>query len=659
MEKVRYLILLLVLCFLVGVVGQQPVTADAPTIDPDEVIEIEENEDNETEEDPEDETIIETDLIIFAVSAGGNNNSGELIELKKTVSDPLLLTGMVINYQNKSGTIKSVFEFSEGTIMNGDSLLFRFKNSSSGSDESADLTYSSPNLAQDGGKVSLELFGEEIDSVCWGAFPDCNGPKKFVSNPQTTLVRDLETMEFSHQENYEPEREDGREALILPGENDEGGTGDNNGGDSGDDGGEDGEEIITPVCQGLRFSEILTYFDQDRSEQFIELFNPLARNINIEGCAIRYKNKMYKLQGVVLKNSYFVVYPKDLGFVLTKNPTNSNLIELVDRDGGVVDSLIFYKGQKKSVALAQFGFSDDEEEEWRQTYKPTPGAENIYQATKTNETDEKEDEEEENEKKEPVCKGLQFSEILTYYESEKSEQFIEFYNPTASLIRLDGCSLKYKNKLYALQGVVKPEGHFVFYPSGFNLTKNPVNSNLLEIIDADESVVDSLTYYNGQKKAVAFAQFGYNKDGSELWLQTYLPTPGDDNDYQKYKTCPEGKVINEETGNCVRTVSLSTALAECPEGYYRNPLTNRCKKYTTTTSTLKECAEGYERNPLTNRCRKIVKNDGAEYEVREEKFEEKSSFVAVWAIAAVGAIGVVYVLFEYRKELAKLVKKKK
>lgn len=260
---------------------------------------------------------------------------------------------------------------------------------------------------------------------------------------------------------------------------------------------------------------------------------------------------------------------------------------------------------------------------------------------------------------EPKCAGLQFSEILSYYESNKNEQFIEFFNTTADQINLEGCAVKYKNKTYPLEGIVAAEGFFVYYPTNFVLTKNPTNSNVIEIIDATGETVDRLEYFNGQKKAVAFAQFGYDGDGKEQWLQTYAATPGRENNYQKYKTCPEGKVINEETGNCVEKTSLNTGLAECPAGSYRNPLTNRCKKYATAASTeLKACAEGYERNPETNRCRRIVTNEGSSYGLLADNFEEKSSFVAIWAIVGVGILGALYVIYEYRKEISKLFKKK-
>ena len=108
----------------------------------------------------------------------------------------------------------------------------------------------------------------------------------------------------------------------------------------------------------------------------------------------------------------------------------------------------------------------------------------------------------------PHCRSLEFSEILSYYESAKSEQFIEFYNGGVNAVDLEGCKLRYKNKKYVLGGVVEPEGYLAYYPVGFSLTKNPVNSNKLELIDADDSVVDVLEYPNGQRKGTAYALLG-------------------------------------------------------------------------------------------------------------------------------------------------------
>lgn len=256
---------------------------------------------------------------------------------------------------------------------------------------------------------------------------------------------------------------------------------------------------------------------------------------------------------------------------------------------------------------------------------------------------------------EPQCREVEFSEILTYYESASAEQFVELYNRGEEAVNLEGCFVKYKNANYALLSKVAEHGFVVFYPArdwGTTLTKNPTSSNKLQIIDTDGEVVDTLVYYSGQKKGLSLAKMGYNADGSKSFRQTYSPTPGSENNYQQYKTCPAGKVINLETGNCVSEVAAVTTLAACPAGKYRNPLTGRCKSYATTASTeLKPCAEGYERNPETNRCRKIVTNTGAEYPVTMGTFEEKKEMTSVFAIAAVVVAGIGYIAFQYKDEL--------
>lgn len=246
------------------------------------------------------------------------------------------------------------------------------------------------------------------------------------------------------------------------------------------------------------------------------------------------------------------------------------------------------------------------------------------------------------------CKGMQFSEILSYYETSKSEQFVELYNTKSEQILLDGCQIRYKNKNYNLKGIVGPEGYYVYYPEGFNLTKNPTNSNTLELIDTDGATIDRLEYKNGQRKGTAYAFVGYDDVGEEIWKTTYAPTPGAPNNYQEFRTCEEGKVINEATGNCVKVTTVVQKI--CKEGQYLNVLTGRCN--TIKTASAKVCKEGYHLNSETNRCRKVVQNNGANYSLAPESYDEQSSFVALWAVLGVVAVGVGYLGYEFRHEIA-------
>ena len=248
------------------------------------------------------------------------------------------------------------------------------------------------------------------------------------------------------------------------------------------------------------------------------------------------------------------------------------------------------------------------------------------------------------------CKNMQFSEILSYYETIKTEQFVELYNTGSEQVLLDGCKIRYKNKDYLLNGLVKPEGYFVYYPEGFSLTKNPTNSNALELIDTDETVIDRLVYPNGQRKGTAYAFIGYDNNGEEIWRTTYAPTPGAPNNFQEFRACEEGKVINEATGNCVKVTSVKPKV--CKAGYYLNPLTGRCKKIENKQE--KTCKEGYYLNPETGRCKRIKENNGADYSLEPESYEESSAFVALYAVLGVVLVGLVYVIYEFRHEISKL-----
>ena len=250
----------------------------------------------------------------------------------------------------------------------------------------------------------------------------------------------------------------------------------------------------------------------------------------------------------------------------------------------------------------------------------------------------------------PQCKGLIFSELLSYYEESQSEQFIEFYNAGAEQILLDGCSVRYKGKMYPLTGIVKPEQYYVRYLADFKLTKNPNNANLLELVDVNGEVVDKMGYLNGQRKGTAWALIGYDEKGGAIWRTTYAPTPGEPNNYQEYRSCEAGKVINETTGNCVKVTVVEEKT--CPAGQYLNPLTGRCRKIEAAKTT--SCKEGYVLNEETGRCRKIKENNGADYSLVEETYEEKTSFVALNLVIAVIIVGALVVVFEFRKEILRL-----
>ena len=246
------------------------------------------------------------------------------------------------------------------------------------------------------------------------------------------------------------------------------------------------------------------------------------------------------------------------------------------------------------------------------------------------------------------CDNLLITEVYSFFETSSSEQFIEIYNP-GDECRLDGLSINYKNKNYPMGGKIGGREYFAFRDESLMLTKNPTSANTIAVVSDNGEVIDEMQYPHGQKMGLSYILKDLNNRDS--WALSYARTPGAENIYQEFQACSEGKVINEETGNCVNEEQVAETV--CPEGKVLNPETGRCKKEETE-SGLAECAEGYERNPETNRCRKIQDTDGSEYAPKtavETSFEEPKRFIAYGLLVVAVLAGVVYVIIQYRDEL--------
>lgn len=100
----------------------------------------------------------------------------------------------------------------------------------------------------------------------------------------------------------------------------------------------------------------------------------------------------------------------------------------------------------------------------------------------------------------------------------------------------------------------------------------------------------------------------------------------------------------------------SKILNPCREGYFRNPETGRCKKITTVNKE-KPCPKGQEKNPETKRCRKVkilAKNTGADYPILSTKDNTQQVFTATLLVALVLFSSLIYVIFQFRKEIGKV-----
>ncbi|MGN1312994.1 MAG: hypothetical protein ACI4VS_02310 [Candidatus Nanosyncoccaceae bacterium] len=263
--------------------------------------------------------------------------------------------------------------------------------------------------------------------------------------------------------------------------------------------------------------------------------------------------------------------------------------------------------------------------------------------------------------------------IITEYQSYTDLPFVEIYNNSAITRDISGCQIRYKNTVQRLSGLISPGAYYASYD--IKLSKNPSTMPAIQIIDEQGNVIDEVAQASKQRKDTSMILVA--DGGKMVWKRSYVPTPSAENIFQEFQTCPEGKVINPLTGNCIKETATTNLICPegkylniltgrcktietkksttCKDGYYLNPLTGRCKKKTST-KTPTECKEGYERNPETNRCRKIAKNSGDEYKVKpikETEYDNPQIFVATGAIIGLVILAVVCVCFQFRKEIKK------
>jgi len=403
---------------------------------------------------------------------------------------------------------------------------------------------------------------------------------------------------------------------------------------------------------------------------FVEIRNVSGHELSLTGVSLRYNDKIiYQFDG----------FGADEGSILLKYSASPNNIEAdaqytsnLAMDKGlielwvgdeVVDSICWGSEgcmSKFTLAATQTRslvrcIEDDCETEWSYIlgYEPEYGA--LRVAVNENTTDDEPSADSiPTAERSVTCGMLRFSEILTYYVDSPDEQFIELYNTSDETADLDGCFLRYKNKTYAMSGLVAPKGYYLWKNLPVTLTKNPSTENLLEIVDKTGKVWTQMAYPSGQKKGLAYALVLPVGEDEYIWLSTYRSTPGAANIYQEFRDCPSGKVINTQTGNCVN-IPVVASVIPCPEGKYRNPETGRCKNIEVAKST--ECPTGQERNPETGRCRTIKDNQGAGFTPVQGAFSNKTAFVGMGALIATITLCAGYAVFQYRKEIAKIFKR--
>lgn len=282
-------------------------------------------------------------LRFYAFNAGYKDEASQqnydFIELEKTIEGELDLKGYELRYFNSSDKESGGIGFDDYNLTSN-RLVLGYTKSPQYADapEQYRYTFSSSGLASTGGRLQLLADGELIDEVCWGKIVCDQQFKKFTTALDTNESALLTEEQYAA---YYPTIDE--VALVekeLPSAPVE----------------QTPTETSVPAptveevetlhsCAGLRFSELLSYYAKDKSEQFIELYNAGDATLALDGCWIQYKNKSYPLSGQVEPSGYMLF--KDIA--LTKNPSSSLALTIYD-DYGIVDEMSYYHGQKAGTS---------------------------------------------------------------------------------------------------------------------------------------------------------------------------------------------------------------------------------------------------------------------------------------------------------------------
>ena len=298
-------------------------------------------------------------LHFSAVNAGYkdelSSQNYDFIELTKT-GDDLLLASYKIAYYNSSENLAGEITFVENATLVADTLVLGFHKSPQFTNLPDEYLYKfgSSGLASTGGRLQLLYEDEIVDELCWGKTVCDNSFNKFATKQddnRTAMRCNGECEEPYVYESYYPDPNPEAITILDPEESEE--PIDNSEPAENSKEQREEEQLSEPEpivsCEGLVFTEIFSYFVEDNSEQFVEFYNVSDHAINLDGCYLRYKNKLYPMSGEVQPASFYV--SQDL--TLTKNPNSSLTIELID-DNGVVASADYPHGQKKGVSYALF-----------------------------------------------------------------------------------------------------------------------------------------------------------------------------------------------------------------------------------------------------------------------------------------------------------------
>ena len=277
---------------------------------------------------------------------------------------------------------------------------------------------------------------------------------------------------------------------------------------------------------GIIISELLANPSGDEKEgEFIELYNPENRLINLEQWTIKDATKSYTFSDLEIQPHAYIVLPRSLTSIALNNGVET--LTLIDPYGKIIHEMNYESTtEDKSWNYVPIGH-------WYQA-NSTPGLENNAE---TIEIEEPEDvlqippveimpEEEISQPAEtaPLDSNLhlvELSEILPNPAGSDTQEWLELHNPTDETILLTGLSVSDTAKSFVFTDqTIGPGEFYLLHRSESTIALN--NSSETITLSVGEIIIDEFSY------EISHEQTSWAQVNGE-WIESSTLTPGEEN----------------------------------------------------------------------------------------------------------------------------------
>lgn len=239
-------------------------------------------------------------LLITDVQTGGATAAEEFVGIANVSGAPLNVQDWRVEYLSAAGNLSSpALAVLSGTIPTGGTLLLARE----GFMPAANLHFSN-GFSDVGGHVRVrDAQNVVVDMVGWGTATQPEGVAAAAPGKGQPLERKLDTAGAYQDSDNNAADFATTTAELAP--------------------------IAAPAqvqaaqtlehgaCEGIQLTEILPNpTGTDKAHEFIEIYNPTASNIQLEGCGLEFDQKVFQLSGVLGSNQYRAYDDSQTGIIL-------------------------------------------------------------------------------------------------------------------------------------------------------------------------------------------------------------------------------------------------------------------------------------------------------------------------------------------------------